>query len=278
MRLPFACAVVSSLVASAIGCGSDPANNNTTSPTDVRFGDTALVVVVNPPVNDANSRTLPTPGQTRTGVRLTSDDGVAATTNADGVAVLAPLTTGSRIITVSGSNVGGSFTITMAGGELREIALSTQGPTAEVMVNVDYKSDRVTEISPAMTISAVNAALAVSDTVVFFKGGVYAGDIDFSGSRVTLFGEGALGGQVTLEGNVMVSGSNSRIRGTRITGNLAVPASGVGLSFSRVDGSTASAGSDATFLDNALCGGASITGSGSIVLDNAGAAPLTQCP
>ena len=86
------------------------------------------------------------------------------------------------------------------------------------------------------------------------------------------------GMQVIVQGNVTVSGSNSRIRGTLITGSLTMPASGAGLSFSRVNGATSSDGSDATFLDNDLCGGASITGSGSIVVGNAGAAPIAQCP
>jgi len=256
------------------GCGG----GSGTTPTQVRFGDTALVVVVNPVVNDANVRAVPTPGQTRANVRLTTDDGISATTSADGTAVLSPLTAGMRTITVSGANVGGSFTVTMTAGELREVALATQGPSSQIMLQLDYKSDKVTEISPAMTIADVNAALAVSDTVVFLKGGVYTGDIDFSGSRVTLFGEGVMGGNVEVHGNVTVSGSDSRIRGTRITGDLTMPASGLGLTFSRVDGSTVSEGSDATLLGNAICGTETITGSGSFVVGNSGVAPIAQCP
>jgi hypothetical protein len=87
-----------------------------------------------------------------------------------------------------------------------------------------------------MTRTQVNSVLKASDRVVFFASGHHTGDIDFAGSRVTLFGEGALGGRVVIDGNVTVSGSNSRIRGTQITGNLTISASGVGLSFSRVDG------------------------------------------
>lgn len=265
------------LVLDCLACGSmTPASN--TSPTDVRFGDTAVVVVVNPVINDANRRALPAPGQAQAGVRLTSDDGVTATTDATGVAVLAPLTAGTRTISVAGASAGGNFTVSLASGQLREIAIATEGTAAQIMVNLDYKSDRVTEILPSTSISDVNAALAVSDTVVFVRGGVYSGDIDFSGSRVTLFGEGILGGQVELRGNVKVSGSDSRIRGALITGDLTMPASGLGLSFSRVNGSTSSTGSDATFLGSALCGSDSLSGSGSLVVGNAGVPPLTQCP
>lgn len=182
------------------------------------------------------------------------------------------------MVTLSGRGLSGTFSVMMADGELREIALAAEGAQADIMVEIDYKSDAITELSPTMGNSAVNDALKVSDTVVFFQGGTYEGDLDFSGSRVTLFGAGVLGGEVVLNGNVAVSGSDSRIRGTEITGNLTIPASGVGLSFSQVDGATQSEGSDATFLANALCGGVDLTGSGIIVLGNAGASPLTTCP
>jgi hypothetical protein len=255
-------------------CGNDDPTTGI-DPTDVRFGDTALVVVVNPAVNDANRDPLPEPGTTRGGIVLTSDDGIADTTDADGIAVLAPLTAGTRTISVSS---GGSFTVVIADGELRELALAADATGAEVMLEIDYKTDDVVELSPAMPSGEIAAALAVSDRVVFLAGGVYVGDLDFSGSRVTLFGEGVLGGTVTLDGNVTMSGSDSRIRGAHIIGDLSIPASGTGLSFSRVDGNFDATGSDTTLLANELCGGDAITGSGSIVVGNAGAAPLAACP
>ncbi|HSI04524.1 MAG TPA: hypothetical protein VLC93_08615 [Myxococcota bacterium] len=242
------------------------------------FGTTALVVVVNPRVNDANQQSVPPPASERSGVRLSSDDGVSATTDDDGIAVLAPLDAGVRVITVSGDNTGGTFQVTMEDGALREVAVAARESSTEIMANLDYTTDNVTELTPSTSLADVNAALAVSDTVVFFRGGVYEGDLTFSGSRVTLFGEGALGGNVELRGNVTVSGSNSRIRGALITGNLALPASGVGLSFSRVNGSVTAGGSDVTLLGNALCGSETITGSDALVIGNAGAAPTTQCP
>jgi hypothetical protein len=264
------------LLVLAAACGGE--GDSGIDPTDVRFGDTALVVVVNPVVNDGNKRSVPMPGSVRSGVTVRSDDGLADTTGADGIAVLAPLSSGSRTFTVSGGGTDGTFTVTMGAGELREVALAADGTRAEVMLDLDYKSDRVVEISPAMTIAQVNDALRESDRVVFLAGGVYAGDLDFSGSRVTLFGEGVLGGTVTLQGNVTISGSDSRIRGARITGNLTVPASGTGVSFSRVDGMTTAAGSDTTLLANALCGSATISGSGSFAVGNAGVAPAPACP
>ena len=259
-------------------CGSSTPGDDGVDPTDVRFGDTALVVVVNPPVNDGNDDPMPLPGSGRVGVELTSDDGVFDRTGDDGIAILAPLTPGIRTIAVTGDGVDATFTVTMGAGELREAAVAVEGERAEIMLQIDYKSDRYVELAPTMSNAEVNAALAVSDTVVFIRGGLYVGDLDFSGSRVTLFGEGVLGGQVTLDGNVTMSGSDSRIRGTHITGSLAVPASGTGLSFSRVDGAIAAQGSDATLLANWACGGATLEGSGTIVVGNYGIAPAAGCP
>ncbi len=257
------------------GGGSPDANN----PTDVPFGTTAIVVVVNPTINDANAKAgIAAPGSVASGVTLTTDDNISATTGADGIAVLAPVTAGTRTITVSGSVNGGTFTVMVADKTLREVALATDDGRAQVMVNVDYKADQAFEVSPTMSNAEVNDVLAVSDRVVFFKGGNYVGDLTFAGSRVTLFGEGVLGGNVSLDGNMTVTGSDSRIRGAHITGSLTIPASKVGLSFSRVDGTVTSEGSDGMLLANALCGTEVVTGSGTIVVGNRGAAPITACP
>lgn len=257
-------------------CSDDPAGGP--GPTDVPFGTTAIVVVVNPVVNDASSKAVPAPGAIVEGVKLTTDDGVTATTGPDGIAVLAPVTAGARTITVGGAVSGGTVSVMVADRTLREVALAVDSGRAEVMVNVDYKADQAIELDPAMSSAEVNSALATSDRVVFMKGGTYRGDIVFGGSRVTLFGEGVLGGSVVLDGKVSVTGSDSRIRGAHITGDVTIPASKVGLSFSRVDGTLTSMGSDGMLLANALCGAETITGSGTIVVGNAGAAPRAACP
>jgi hypothetical protein len=267
--LGFACVVCA--------CGGDDPATVEVDPTDVTFGDTALVVVVNPEINDANRRTVPMPGATRMNLVVTSDDGIADTTGADGIAVLAPLTAGMRTFTITGGGVDATFTVMLTQGALREVALAADGARAELMANIDYKSDQAFEITPGMTNPQVNDALKVSDRVVFIRGGTYVGDLDFSGSRVTLFGEGVLGGSVVLQGNITISGSDSRLRGTKITGNVTMPASGLGLSFSRIDGTANATGSDAKLLANSLCGGATITGSGSLALGNTGAPPLGAC-
>ncbi|MBS1119078.1 MAG: hypothetical protein H6Q90_1306 [Deltaproteobacteria bacterium] len=271
-------ALLGLITAAACGGSGSSTPPDANDPANVPFGTTAIVVVVNPTINDANSQTIAQPGTTRAGVTLTTDDGVTATTDATGIAVLAPVTAGMRTITVTGTGVTGTIPVSIANGSLRELAIATDATQAQTMVEVDYKTDQAVMLDPSMSNAQVNDALKVSDRIVFFAGGQYVGDLDFGGSRVTLFGEGALGGRVVVQGNVTVSGSNGRIRGTHITGNLTIPASGVGLSFSRVDGAITSEGSDGVLLANALCGAETVTGSGTIAVGNAGAAPLTTCP
>jgi len=269
-------AILSLVVSGACG-GSGSGMPDANDPASVPFGTTAIVVVVNPTINDANMHSVPAPGSARAGVTLTTDDHVSATTDATGIAVLAPVTAGIRTITVSGAGAG-NVSVTIASGALLELALATDAAHAQVMTQLDYKTDQAVQVTPTMTNAEVNTSLKVSDRVVFFAGGHYTGDIDFSGSRVTLFGEGSLGGRVVIDGNITVSGSDSRIRGTHITGTLTIPASGVGVSFSRVDGAAQAMGSDGRLLADAMCGTATVTGSGTIALGNAGMAPITSCP
>lgn len=250
-----------------------------TGPTDVPFGVTTFVVLVNPRVNDANQPTVPTPGTTQSGVSVSVAGGPSGTTDASGIAVLSPVTPGAKTISVSGGGATGQANASIADKDLREVAVALSGNTAQIMANILYGfGGTVVELSPSMPLSEVNAALAQSNTIVFFAAGTYTGDLTFSGSNVTLFGEGNQGGQVTLNGNVTVGGSANRIRGARITGNLSVPGSNFGMSFSRVSGTFNLAGSNGTLLNNRFCGTATISGSGTTLLGNAGLAPITPVP
>lgn len=255
----------------AAGCGDDAG----TDPVDVPFGETTFVVVVNPTINDANQRPVPAPGSTREGVDVAVQSGPSATTDAAGVAVLPDLDAGTRLVSFDGPDGSGELALQIAERDLREVAVALTAGGPSVMANVAYPfSDRVIEVTPSMSVAEVNAALAESDVIVFFRSGTYTGDLDFSGSRATLFGEGPEGGNVTLDGDVTMSGSSSRIRGARITGDLSVPGSDAGVSFSSVAGSLTVDGSGATLLENAFCGPATLTGSGLLAVGNAGLAPI----
>jgi len=257
----------------ALGCGGD----SNTGPIVVPFGETSFVVVVNPIVNDANQASLPAPGSNRAGVTVSVAGGPAGGTDANGVVVLTPVIGGSKVLALTGGGSSGQLTVSIAERDLRELAVALGSTTASLMANVQYGfGGTVVEVTPAMSLAEVNTQLARSNIIVFFRAGSYTGNLNFSGSSVTLFGEGAQGGSVTLSGNVQVTGSLNRIRGARITGTLTVPGSDFGMSFSRVQGAVSISGSDATLLNNAFCTVPTITGSGTTALGNAGMAPIAQ--
>jgi hypothetical protein len=117
-------------------------------------------------------------------------------------------------VSLSAGTSTGQPGLDMAEGDLREIAVALDGAGAGSMANIRYLfGGTVVEITPTMTIAQVNAELARSNLIVFLRAGTFAGDLNFSGSNVTLFGEGAQGGSVVINGNVTVSGSGNRIRG-----------------------------------------------------------------
>lgn len=244
-----------------------------TDPVDVDLGETTFVFVLNPTVNEANEQSVPTPGGSVSGVSVSVEDGPAGTTGTGGVVALGPVEAGTRTVSF-GSN--GELLLPISSGDLREVAVALDGTGAAQMASVAYQFEgqTVVEITPDLPISEVNDELAKSNQIVLLQGGTYTGDLEFSGSNVTLFGEGAEGGNVTINGSVIVSGSANRVRGARITGDLSVPGSDAGISFSSVAGAATIDGSDAVLLNNAFCGDVTIAGSGLTALGNAGMAPL----
>ena len=260
-------AALSTCLVAALACGGDTG----TEPTEVTFGETTFVVLVNPVVNDDNQAGVPTPGTTQSSVTVSVAGGPSGSTDANGVRVLGLVTPGAKTLSVGGNDVG----VSIADGDLRELAIASDGGSAGVMANVGYAlGGQVVEITPSMSLAEVNSALSQSNTIVFFRAGTYIGDLQFSGSNVTLFGEGPTGGSVTLNGNVTVDGSGNRIRGARITGDLSIPGSNAGISFSRVVGALQVDGSNTTLLNNSICGSVGIAGSNFTALGNTGMAPI----
>jgi hypothetical protein len=259
------------LLAFVLACGGD----GPTDPPDAVYGETTVVYVLNPAVNDVNAIAVPAPGTTRSGVQVVVTSGPTGTTGTNGDLALAPVAAGTWPVSFSTTGASGQLSLDIAQGDLREIAVALDGTGAGSMADIRYAfGATVVEITPTMTIAQVNAELARSNLIVFLRAGTYTGDLNFSGSNVTLFGEGSQGGAVTINGNVTVSGSGNRLRGARITGNLSVPGSNAGISYSRVVGTLTFDGSNGVLLNNAFCGAATVGGSGLRALGNAGLAPL----
>jgi hypothetical protein len=257
------------LVVSACG-------ENAFDPVPVNAGETTLVVMVNPVINDANGVTMPLPGFARSNIAISIPSGPSAATDQSGVALLRAVAPGPTLLTLSGGGSSGQLSVAVQERDLREIAVSLNNGARE-MVSVLYAfGGQMVEVSPSMSAADVNAELAKSNLMVFFRSGTYVGDLTFAGSNVTLFGEGPAGGQVLLDGNITVTGSRNRMRGVRVTRNLSVSASDFGMSFSRVDGAFQLSGSGAVLLSNVFCGATTFTGSGARLLGNAGLSPIPR--
>ena len=173
-------AALSTCLVAALACGDD-----TPTGTEVTLAETTFVVLANPVVNDDNQAGVPTPGTTQSGVNVSVAGGPSGSTDADGVVVLNPVLPGAKTLSVGGNDVG----VSIADGDLREVAIASDGGSVGVMANVGYAlGGQLVEITPSMSLAEVNNALSQSNTIVFFGAGTYTGDLKFSGSNVTLFG------------------------------------------------------------------------------------------
>lgn len=256
-----------------VACGGD-------EPIDVLvFGEPTILVVANPEVNEANQAQMPEPGLVREGIDVELDTGLAALTDAGGLAVLSPVPSGSRTLTLT-NGVDGQLVTPMGERELREIGVAVDRG-AEAMIVVDYDFTRsVVELTPATPVGEIEAALAASDTIVVFRAGTYVvGDLEISGSGMTVFGEGIETPTVLIDGTVTVRGSGNRIRGAQILGDLVVSGSDAGVAFTTVLGRTTITGSDTRLLYNAFCAPVDVSGSGLAAIGNAGLSPIAPvCP
>ena len=94
-------AALSACLVAALACGG----NTGTDPTEVTFGETTFVVLVNPIVNEDNQEAVPTPGTTQSGVNVSVTGGPSGSTDANGVVVLSAVEPGTKTLSVSGSEV-----------------------------------------------------------------------------------------------------------------------------------------------------------------------------
>ena len=259
-----------------LACGPEPDPHD---PTDVELGETTFVVVVNPTINDLNDVVVPEPGEVVADVSI-DGGGQSVVTGAEGIGVLGGVDAGAVALRFRAGDIDSELTESIAEKDLVELAVSVTADAAARMARVVYAfGAEVVELGADNTIEQVNDALSASDRIVLLSDGVYTGDLELSGSSVTLFGAGTLGGRVTIEGNVTVSGSDNRIRGAHITGDLDMSGSNAGLSFSTIDGAVTVSGSDSVLLQNTFCGAVDIGGSGTYALGNRGMEPLTHtCP
>lgn len=255
----------------AQGCGNGGGRNP-----DRPFGETAIVVTVNPRVNDAHTTTVPNAlGTTRQGIAIDAQPGGGDTTDARGLAVLTDLDAGALDLVFDGD---ATLPFTIASeGDVYDLAVAYDGTTVGAFDNFPVRygvGGQILEFDSSADPADVQTALSGNGNIVFFRNGTFTGDLTVTGDDVIFFGEGFTERQVVIDGSVTINGTGVRIRGFTITGNLNAPGNDFGLAWSVVRGSAQISGNAGALLHNAFCGTVTVPSSNATVLENEGMSPL----
>ena len=263
------------LVLAVSGCGDDGIDP------DRPFGKTAIVVVVNPAVNEGNTASVPPSyDENRVdGIEVDADPGDADTTDSDGFSVLDDLDEGELDLVFDSGPVL-PFTVQQA-GDVHDLAVAYNGETVEEFPNSPIRYGVGGEIKVFDTKAdpqQVTDALSTDGNIVYFKNGTYQGDLEITGNDVIFFGEGFTERDVIIDGSVLVRGTSVRIRGFTVTGDITVLGNDFGMAFSVVQDKTAINGQEVSFLANHFCGQVTVPSSNATLLHNHGLAPLGEPP
>jgi len=274
MRNPLLTTVALAATTAALGCGGDDDGHDPDRP----FGDTAIVVVVNPTPNDGNTAAVPgISSDIREGVGVDAEPGGGATTDASGLGVVDEVAMGDlQLIFDSGPVLPSQI---LSDGDVYDLAVAYDGDTVTAFDGYPIRygvGGEILEFATDADPAEVAEALGTDGNIVFFEDGVYTGDLMITGEDVIFFGEGLTERQVVIDGSVEVRGTGVRIRGFTITGDLTVFGNQFGMSFSVVQGNTQINGNPVSFLRNAFCGNVDVPSSNASLLDNEGLAPMAD--
>lgn len=237
------------------------------------FGETAVVVVVNPLPNDANTASPPAfVGTEYAAIEVAAEPGGASITDDTGLAVLRDLDAGDLDLVFDGD---AALPLEIASeGDVYDLAVAHDGAEVGLYPGFPIRYGVGGEIVVIATDGDATEALSTDDTIVFFEDGVHVGDLVIAGGNVILFGDSFEGEPVVVDGSIEVRGGSVRIRGVTITGDLTVFGNNFGMSFSTVQGATQLNGQAISFLRNVFCQGASVPSSNVALYDNAGLPPF----
>lgn len=257
---------ITAALAMAAGCGGD-------DDPDLPFGETAVVVVVNPLPNEGNTTSPPAfAGTEYAGIEVDAEPGGSNTTDDTGLAVLRDLDAGDLDLVFDGA---ASLPLAIAGeGDVYDLAVAHDGAEVALYPGFPIRYGVGGDIIVIATDGDAIEALNTDDTIVFFEDGIHVGNLVIEGENVILFGDSFEGEPVVVDGSIEVRGGSVRIRGVTITGDLTVFGNNFGMSFSTVQGATQLNGQAISFLRNVFCQGANVPSSNAALYDNAGLPPF----
>jgi len=245
---------------------------------DVEVGDTVIVAIINPVINDGHKGGTPAEhGADRNGITVDAEPGESAVSADNGLAIV-DVPAGNITLGVGPASIGHTV---QAEGDVYDAPIAFNGTEASFFANtpIRYPVGRDFEkviFNPDDGLEDINAGLAEDDVIVVLSPGSYPGSIDIRGKGVLLFGQGWSENAVTIDGDLVANGEEIRLRGLTITGDLTSNGNNFGISFSVVHGRTTIKGNGGVFVRNVFCGDATVPSSNSTLLDNWGVAPLDE--
>ena len=262
--------ILAPALALGVSCGGDGVDP------DQPFGETTVVVVVNPAPNDGNTVTAPASvGTEIAGIDIDADPGGGGVTDDTGLAVMGDLDAGELDLVFPGAAL--SFTI-QTEGDVYDLSVAHDGSQVALYPGFPIRYGVGGDILTIATDGDATEALNTDGTIVFFEDGVHVGDLVIEGENVILFSNRFDGEPVVVDGNIEVRGGNVRIRGVTITGDLTVFGNEFGMSFSVVQGQTQLNGQAISFLRNVFCQGVNVPSSNAALYGNQGLPPFDAPP
>jgi hypothetical protein len=261
------------------GGGTAGGGTSSNEDPDVVAGDTVVVAILNPTVNDAHNTGVPDSlGDERDGVTVTATPGTSDVT-ADGIAVV-DVDPGAIDLDVGGAAL--SLDVEDS-GDVYDAPIALDGNDAAYFDQTPIRYPVGQEsgalfFDPDADFGEIQNRLNEDDTVVVLRPGTYKGTLAIDGEGILLFGEGWTDRAVIIDGSVSANGGNVRLRGLTITGDLAAKGNNFGISFSVVEGATSITGNAGAYARNVFCGDATVPSSNATLLDNFGIAPATELP
>jgi hypothetical protein len=150
----------------------------------------------------------------------------------------------------------GPADVIVSGGEVIEIVCyentsSASGPVTIVDGNLDGNLDIPQQASGG---------------VLLIGQGTIRGNVTLDGNNVSLYGEGP--NRSVIDGNLLVTGNNARVRGIRVTGNVVIELNTASIVLSDIEGNLDIRSNNTLSANNRVLGNLTVTGNNTTLVSN----------
>ncbi|MEZ0312922.1 MAG: hypothetical protein ACAI38_14195 [Myxococcota bacterium] len=130
--------------------------------------------------------------------------------------------------------------------------------------------ERPTVIVDGATVGDVDVAQNANNTTVVFDdaldGVPFVGNVSVDGNNVSIYGNGP--DKTIIDGDVVITGNNVRLRGVTITGNLSITLNSAAVVLSRIHGDVLITKNGTVFVENDVFGAFTSTSNGNLYVGN----------